>query len=307
METNQDEIVKLASCVVESFINDKVPLNEGIAKCASENALNEDQLKRLIETSNSTAYLELMKTAQDRTFEFPVAEYSQVMVKVAFPQDLILDIASQRDPGKVSTGDGRSINKKDIGTEPRTRDDEMLNKQASHDELLVLLSKQQINNKVALEKAAVDKQIICLEIDEAIRALRKDTYALEKLAEVSEEAEFTTLQKFFHEKKALEQLVFRDNELKTARNLVGLLKAAKEIIAEEQKLATIEKRSRKILQKCAGVPKGVIDKVPDPGLAVKGVRALNKGLTIAGVGNKLNLLGAISSTPKNDVWKELHG
>lgn len=299
MDTHQDQIKDLAGKTVEDFINHKVPLNEGIAKYASEMNLNSDQVQRLVEATNASAYLELMKTAGDRTFEFPIADYKGVMVKVAFPQRMI-DNVDVKEKDKYPSGDGESINKKEIGIEARQPEDDDidLDKQAYINDL----TRAYMRNKDHLEKIAIDKQIIGLEIDVAVMALKNDDHCLEKIAEVSEEAEFEILKKFFHEKQALEKLVFRDSELKVARTLVGLLKNAKEIVSKEKQLQNYEDRSLMVLRKSAGIKPVGTEAKKDWGIGAKGLKAGYKAIKVPG----LNLLGAATYTPKQDVWKELH-
>jgi hypothetical protein len=72
--------------VVEDFINNKTPLSEGIAKCASDMELNPEQTKRMVETTNTIAYLKLQKEASDKTMEFPLADYTQVMKHMCLPE-----------------------------------------------------------------------------------------------------------------------------------------------------------------------------------------------------------------------------
>lgn len=79
----QDIAVK---CVSE-FFNNKMPLNEGLAKEASYRNLNSEQLKRAIEATNTLAHLKSIDVSNDRTVEFPVANYNEI-VKLAFVPEL---------------------------------------------------------------------------------------------------------------------------------------------------------------------------------------------------------------------------
>lgn len=80
-----DTLRDISVKVVEGFLNDKVPLSIGLAKQASENQLNPDQIQRCVEASNTIAHLKLMESAADRTFEFPLCEYNHVLAEIAQP------------------------------------------------------------------------------------------------------------------------------------------------------------------------------------------------------------------------------
>ena len=71
--------------VVSNFMTKQAGLSEGIAKEAKEMELNPDQIKRVIESSNTIAYLRQLEDATDRSFEFPVAEYNHVMGHLVLP------------------------------------------------------------------------------------------------------------------------------------------------------------------------------------------------------------------------------
>lgn len=74
---------KLAEAVADDFINSEVPLNDSISKLAGEMDLNQEQVRRLCETTNNTTFNKLFKnkdkTANDRIVEFPVADYKAIL------------------------------------------------------------------------------------------------------------------------------------------------------------------------------------------------------------------------------------
>ena len=69
-------------------IDDQVPLTETVKKIASEHALNPNQIARLCEAANHSVYGQLFKQSDDRLFNFPVADYTQIVAALAGPEDL---------------------------------------------------------------------------------------------------------------------------------------------------------------------------------------------------------------------------
>src|SRR4051812_18287701 len=112
MDMTPEQIRDCAVHVVEEFINKKVPLSQGVASCAELQALNSEQIKRVIEATNSIAYLKLLNGAEDRTFEFPVAEYTEVMGHLALPKNKL--IVNTDDPCEPKVPMEENINKEDI-------------------------------------------------------------------------------------------------------------------------------------------------------------------------------------------------
>jgi len=83
------EIVKklagLAKEAVDSYVQESLPLEEGIAKIASREDLNHDEVKRLVEASNTLTWLSTVKPQMDKTAEFSVASFPGVLEKLAEP------------------------------------------------------------------------------------------------------------------------------------------------------------------------------------------------------------------------------
>jgi hypothetical protein len=99
---SSEQLRDISIRVVEGFLNDKVPLSEGLAKQAAANDLNPDQVQRCVEACNTISFLKIMGAAQDRTFEFPLCDYKDVMSSAAVPN--IVKVAYQTIP--TSDGDG---------------------------------------------------------------------------------------------------------------------------------------------------------------------------------------------------------
>ncbi len=76
MVTNQlDYLGKEAS---RDYLTRAIPLNESITKIAEHNALNREQINRVVESANTSTYLALFKTAEDKYIEFPVADSEKI-------------------------------------------------------------------------------------------------------------------------------------------------------------------------------------------------------------------------------------
>lgn len=86
MNVTPEQIRDIAVKVIEDYINKQVPMNCSIAQRATDLELNPEQIKRVIEAANSIGYLKLLSMAQDRTFEFPVASYEEVMKEMTMPE-----------------------------------------------------------------------------------------------------------------------------------------------------------------------------------------------------------------------------
>lgn len=70
------------------------PLNESLAKQASDLDLNSDQLKRAIEATNTLTFLKSAEVHKDKTVEFPLADYNEIMKIACVPQSLITKSAN---------------------------------------------------------------------------------------------------------------------------------------------------------------------------------------------------------------------
>lgn len=78
----QDIAVKCAS----EFFNNNTPLNESLAKEASCRGLNSDQLKRAVEATNTVTYLKSIEVAKDRTSEFALGDYREIVKQASLPE-----------------------------------------------------------------------------------------------------------------------------------------------------------------------------------------------------------------------------
>lgn len=80
-----EKLASLAKEVVGDFMQKGASLDEGIAKVAERDNLNTDEIKRLVEASNTLTWLKTVKPQMDKTAEFSVASYDGVMSKIHGP------------------------------------------------------------------------------------------------------------------------------------------------------------------------------------------------------------------------------
>jgi uncharacterized protein YoaH (UPF0181 family) len=87
-ELTQERLQEIAVGCVTKFMSKQASLSEAIAKEAQDLELNSEQTKRVIEVTNTVAYLRQLEKSADRTFEFPVADYNHVMAAMCMPEDM---------------------------------------------------------------------------------------------------------------------------------------------------------------------------------------------------------------------------
>lgn len=70
---------RLADDVVSMYFDHGTDLSEGVAKVAQREALNPEEIHRVVERANQSAFSELRKEGgEDHTFEFPLADMGRI-------------------------------------------------------------------------------------------------------------------------------------------------------------------------------------------------------------------------------------
>lgn len=228
-ELLQEISVRCAS----KFMTKEASLSEAIAEEGKSLELNPEQLQRVIETTNTIAYLRQLQDTPDRTFEFPVADYNQVLYKMAMPIDI-----------STPTEDTSTSNFSIEDTLPS------LTSNFSGQEKLAMLSKEVLRCRELLTKMAYDKAELALTLVKEASIIKNQEYALEKVAHIVEEDHYDTILNLCNlEKKASEsKLVFTDKELEDVNRVYSLYKQAKELIAEEKNITSFVKRASSVLE-----------------------------------------------------------
>jgi len=220
-----DQIRDISVKTVEGFLNNKIPLSEGLAKYASAMELNSDQIQRAIEATNSIAYLKVLSLADDRTVEFPLCKYAEVMTAVTMP---IMKTASEKEekPNII-------IPETLYGLDDLCDAD----KNYYFTKLAGLAS-------IELE-ALKDREItIVPELIKLANAVKKDIQGLEKLATVASGKTFAMASVLVYgEVQPHEDTgIFKTAELEVAESFIKLFKQAQDLnIQVKEKNAILEK------------------------------------------------------------------
>lgn len=83
---NSEQLATMAAKAVSTFLTKGASLTDAVVSVSQSNGLNLEQTKRLTEAANQVAYLKVLETAKDRSFNFPVAEYGDVVNKISKPE-----------------------------------------------------------------------------------------------------------------------------------------------------------------------------------------------------------------------------
>ena len=62
-----------------NFLSEGVPMNKMIVKIATDNDLSPVQIQRICEIANHCTYSQMIKSSEDKTFEFPLAKSDEIM------------------------------------------------------------------------------------------------------------------------------------------------------------------------------------------------------------------------------------
>lgn len=226
MEIYPDTIKDIAVDCVTQFINNKQPLSAGLAKHASELGLNAEQVKRSVEATNQIGYLTLLGKNPDRTFEFPVAKYEDVMAHMVLPTETAASTPAPSAPSQLEP----SV-EKTASTLPRA-------------ELEAFARKGIMANHALLADLEIEKAAVLIDIGALVAKVKKDDWIIEKIAEIATEEEFPKLVKLATGKDAcnvdVRKHVFNDSELSEARALSGLLKKAYSLVEKQNHAKVID-------------------------------------------------------------------
>lgn len=296
---SQDQIRDMAIKTVEGFLNGKVPLSEGLSKYASENTLNPEQIKRAVEATNSIAYLKVLSMSDDRTMEFPLCKYAEVMQHVSVP-DIMLKQATllqPPSPGKTIAYPAVEQLVKEAGAVAEKSPLSSL----TDAETQVYFIKLAADNKRQLDALKERSLLFGPELIKAAKDLKNDPECLEKLATVAEGKEFSkvTTLVFGSPQEYADTGMFKTAELKEAQNLVEMIKTAEYLVAETKAKQELYDKSELVKQAFLGAIGAGIGRLAGAAAAapfrVAGVVAGRAGKRISG------LMGRSSEGAANTV------
>jgi hypothetical protein len=81
LESTNKNFDSMAQEVVDRFFVDKVPLMDTVVKEADTWCLNPEEVKRLVEKTNTAATVQMIKSASDGVLEFDLVDYNRVLGK----------------------------------------------------------------------------------------------------------------------------------------------------------------------------------------------------------------------------------
>ena len=307
---DSNTIKNLAADIVKNFIVSQTSLTDGVASAAVEQGFNAEQIKRLVEIVNQVAYLKLLQDAADKTFEFDLASYEDVLASVSgIGQDGVEKVASakRKNPWSCLQEDGltKEASELDEGSA-----------QLDQQTAINFFHNHYHNSKRELEKVAEAEILLTAEIVEATVTCRKDDSILEKIAYVVED-DLPLYKKasclLFDEVRLSEgDSLFYEEDLNQARGLVGLLKTAYELRDKKERLRSDMERMD-LVKKAA-----MSNTVPTAGQNAPGAanatpsgpgkKALQSGASLVGKAFSAMdpLMSAAMYEPKKNVWKSLH-
>jgi hypothetical protein len=104
---------KWAEAVASDFLNASIALTDGVTKIATEENLNPEQVKRLVEAVNTTTFLQKFNgmaapdaNSQDRMVEFETADANAVISRML---DKAKDLLTAMPEGRGQGGPGRGL------------------------------------------------------------------------------------------------------------------------------------------------------------------------------------------------------
>jgi hypothetical protein len=306
MDMSVDFLKNVGAGVVAAFRTGGVPLTDGIVKVASENQLNAEQTARLVETVNQLAYLSGPHTSMDKTAEFPLASYEDVITAIMTPPS-IEKTASARKPSPLS-----------LLAEPMEKAASAPEWQPSEAEARIHMEREFYSGRDRLKSMDIEEQNIVEGLLKTAAVVGKDPEALSKIAALTggdsqKYGELCNLV-FGHVKEASASAPHRPEDLLNVQALVNQLGFAKQASTDRKSL---EERLIKIAEEIcpAGMNKeafigsviraaGTVLRGAKPGLSGVG-KGVKLGGTVAMAGPEVAQISR-SSAPKNDVWSSLH-
>ena len=129
--SSPDDISRHAERVATDYVNDRIPLNQGITKVANDNNLNAEQVKRVVEKANNETFNLMLKAGYDKNITFDVADFN-IISKALTPEKEQVKTASY----KVTTLDYSSVREERLLNQFKPLLEEELEKVASAEEVL---------------------------------------------------------------------------------------------------------------------------------------------------------------------------
>ena len=254
------DLQNIAVQCTSDFFNHNTPLNESLAKQASDLGLNSDQLQRAVEATNTLTYLKGLESSKDRTSEFPVADYKEIVKLASVPESIIK---------ATREGETKGVEKKAALFSPKPSkleiEQELIKKaesklefefpQLTDQEKIVYLQKYAQINKRALETAKENLEYNALQLVKLAKDIKAHPQGLEHLSASNiEDSQFTKVAEliFGKKEKRLDFVtgMFKAAQIQTTQQFVDLYKEAEALYGEVEyrsevrdKLIELEKQA----------------------------------------------------------------
>jgi hypothetical protein len=233
-----EQLRDISISAVEDFLNNKVPLSVGLAKQAAAYELNEEQVKRAVESTNNIAYLKVLQLSEDRTVEFPLAKYAEVMASATLPDNFQEKVAA------TISVENKNIEKTASAYQMR---------ELEFGEKITYFVKEASANKESLERLQIESITVVDTLVKTAKAIGKDEKWMDKLACVTSEQEFKELsvlvsgsvQKY---RDLAGVGLFKEAQLKDVTNFSNLYKQARELVREQRERSSLQKQAAETTQ-----------------------------------------------------------
>lgn len=304
--TNENLKVMAARCVV-ALKDGSASLSTSIADIAVEYSLTKDQICRLIEASNQLAYLSELEGNDDRTFEFDVATYEDVLAKL-MPDSSMDKVASValKNPMDLISGSFSSIEK--------TASAELDQLQSmSRDEKIQALKKMASHEKNRLDELKSTEYDSLVKIAQYKESILRDPEALLKMAQFDNNLDMTKIV-FGHTKVAQDvHRLWHDDEMKAFKGLSETITMCKQASEERSKLEPKVREAEEFIKQAylAAVINAARTMGPKAVNSVKASKSpiMNKAKSAYKTFDAVDTSNEIrkKTTNKNQVWSGLRG
>lgn len=244
-DITSDQLRDISVAAVEDFLNNKVPLSRGLAKQAAAAKLNSEQIQRATEATNTIAYLKVLGMSDDRTVEFPLAKFAEVMSLITLPEK-----QAGWEEEKVTTNDRPEQTAPVEGADdvyPFSAKDAEDGMRGEQEKVAYFIKEAAINEKI-LEELEIRSLVITDQLVKQAKLIASDEKGLDKLASIADDSDYTQLTVLVTgEVKPRRDFgghsLFKEAELKDVNKLANLFKEAKSIVAETAARSELQKRA----------------------------------------------------------------
>lgn len=211
---------------VRAYIASQTPLTDSVVVIARRDQLGPEQISRVVEVVNQVAYLKLLESAKDRTFEFNLADKANVMEKLMAHTSSQVDVEHYDSPLDAF--------KEDV-VKSASEEERELDPQQRH----TLILREYQRGLGELEKLANEERELFLHLSDQLAICRRDEEILEKVAYITDAEEAVSdISKmvFGHCKEASYDQAFYEEDLSDAKRLIDLFGRSQEVLEKKAKL-----------------------------------------------------------------------